>query len=65
MSGVREAVSPLKAFTKQIYGVPYPWNTTNIPADSGAYQSVQDAEAAMDQTYTASSTSTLYTTASG
>ena len=45
------------------YTVSYDWGTEfpdgeTLPADSGAYQSVQDAEAAMDKTYTASSTST-------
>ena len=45
------------------YTVSYDWGTEvpdgeTLPTDSGAYQSVQDAEAAMDKTYTASSTST-------
>ena len=45
------------------YTVSYDWGTEfpdgeTLPADSGAYQSVQDAEAAMDKTYTASSIST-------
>ena len=45
------------------YTVSYDWGTefpkgVTLPTDSGAYQSVQDAEAAMDKTYTASSTST-------
>ena len=45
------------------YTVSYDWGTDfpnreTLPADSREYQSVQDAEAAMDKTYTASSTST-------
>lgn len=45
------------------YTVSYDWGTefpegVTLPTDTGAYQSVQDAEAAMDKTYTASSTST-------
>ena len=45
------------------YTVSYDWGTefpegVTLPTDSDAYQSVQDAEAAMDKTYTASSTST-------
>ena len=45
------------------YTVSYDWGTefpdgVTLPTDSGTYQSVQDAEAAMDKTYTASSTST-------
>ena len=45
------------------YTVSYDWGTEvpngeTLPTDTGAYQSVQDAEAAMDKTYTASSTST-------
>ena len=45
------------------YTVSYDWGTEFpngeiLPTDTGAYQSVQDAEAAMDKTYTASSTST-------
>ena len=45
------------------YTVSYDWGTefpegVILPTDSGAYQSVQDAEAAMDKTYTASSTAT-------
>ena len=45
------------------YTVSYDWGTefpegVALPTDTGAYQSVQDAEAAMDKTYTASSTST-------
>ena len=44
------------------YTVSYDWGTefpdgVTLPTDTGAYQSVQDAEAAMDKTYTASSTS--------
>ena len=44
------------------YTVSYDWGAefpdgAILPSDSGAYQSVQDAEAAMDKTYTASSTS--------
>ena len=44
------------------YTVSYDWGTefpngVTLPADSREYQSVQDAEAAMDTTYTASSTS--------
>ena len=45
------------------YTVSYDWGTefpegVTLPTDTGAYQSVQDAEVAMDKTYTASSTST-------
>ena len=45
------------------YTVSYDWGSefptgVTLPTDSGTYQSVQDAEAAMDKTYTASSTST-------
>ena len=45
------------------YTVSYDWGTefpegVTLPTDTVAYQSVQDAEAAMDKTYTASSTST-------
>ena len=45
------------------YTVSYDWGTdfpdgVILPTDTGAYQSVQDAETAMDKTYTASSTST-------
>ena len=45
------------------YTVSYDWGTefpegVTLPTDTGAYDSVQDAEAAMDKTYTASSTST-------
>ena len=45
------------------YTVSYDWGTefpdgVTLPTDSRAYQSVQDAEAAMDTTYTANSTST-------
>ena len=45
------------------YTVSYDWGTefpdgVILPTDSGAYQSVQDAETAMDKTYTASSTAT-------
>ena len=45
------------------YTVSYDWGTefpegVTLPTDTGAYQSVQDAKAAMDKTYTASSTST-------
>ena len=44
------------------YTVSYDWGTefpegVTLPTDTVAYQSVQDAEAAMDKTYTASSTS--------
>ena len=44
------------------YTVSYDWGTEfpegeTLPTDTGAYHSVQDAEAAMDKTYTASSTS--------
>ena len=39
------------------WGMEFPEGVT-LPTDSGTYQSVQDAEAAMDKTYTASSTST-------
>ena len=45
------------------YTVSYDWGTdfpdgVILPTDTGAYQSVQDAETTMDKTYTASSTST-------
>ena len=45
------------------YTVSYDWGTefpdgVTLPTDAKNYQSVQDAEAAMDKTYTASSTST-------
>ena len=45
------------------YTVSYDWGAEfpdgeTLPADAKKYQSVQDAEAAMDKTYTASSTST-------
>ena len=45
------------------YTVSYDWGTefpegVTLPTDTGAYQSVQDAETAVDKTYTASSTST-------
>ena len=45
------------------YTVSYDWgaefpNGEILPTDTGAYQSVQDAEAAMDKTYTAGFTST-------
>ena len=45
------------------YTVSYDWGTefpegVTLPTDTGTYQSVQDAEAAMDKIYTASSTST-------
>ena len=45
------------------YTVSYDWGAefpegVTLPTDTGAYQSVQEAEAAMDKTYTASSTST-------
>ena len=45
------------------YTVSYDWGTefpegVNLPTDAEKYQSVQEAEAAMDKTYTASSTST-------
>ena len=45
------------------YTVSYDWGTEfpegeTLPTDAKKYQSVQDAEAAMDKTYTASSTST-------
>ena len=39
------------------WGMEFPEGET-LPTDTGTYQSVQDAEAAMDKTYTASSTST-------
>ena len=44
------------------YTVSYDWGTEfpdgeTLPTDTGAYHRVQDAEAAMDKTYTASSTS--------
>ncbi len=39
------------------WGMEFPEGVT-LPTDTGTYQSVQDAEAAMDKTYTASSTST-------